>query len=159
MKNRNVESVSTEAQGKIFPWLVVLLLIREGKILLKQIKTTGRYTLPKEFGGTVGGLEFSYKETIGRILQKHNIVTSKALVDEITDIKDSYRKDLIGYFKKIFVRAETADAVITCLDEHEPVGWFFPSDVFFLKVSDEDKRLIVEEFGLDKKRFSKAAAV
>ncbi len=157
MRDRGVESISTETQGKIFPWLVILLLVNDGKIALKQTNT-GRYTLLKEFGGSVDGLEFSYKETIERILDRHNISLKKSVVDEVLNIKDSYRADLKTY-KKIIVRVDTSDAIIFGLDKQEPVGWYFPSDIFFLTSSDEDKRLISQEFGLDERKFAKAAAV
>ncbi len=157
MRNRDVSSISTDAQGKIFPWLVVILLINnEGKIALKETNT-GKHALLKEFGGSIEGLEFSYKETVERTLDKHNISAKKIVIGEVLDIKDSYRADLRNY-KKIFVRVDVSEARI-CPDKVNPAGWYFPSDIFFLTMSDEDKKLIAREFGLDEKRFAKAAAV
>ena len=93
MGNRAVETISTEIQEKIFPWLVVLLLVNGDKIAL-QTTNTGKHALLKEFGGSIGGLEFSYKETIGRMLDKYNISVERIVVDEVLDIKDSYRADM-----------------------------------------------------------------
>ncbi len=157
MKGNHEQVVSTEIQGKVFPWLVILLLVNTDKIALKMTNT-GRHTLLKEFGGSANGLEFSYKETVEKLLYRHNISLKRSVIDEVLDVRDSYRDDLKTY-KKIMVRMDASDALITKLDRYEPVGWYFPSDIFFLTMSDEDKKLIAREFGLDEKRFTKAAAV
>ncbi len=151
--------ITPETEGKIFPWLVILVLENNGKILLVHTPTgyyTKRCTLPKEFGGTLaektGGVEFSYNETIENIFKRYSVIIRKVWEKTIVSIRTSYRPDLKNY-QKVLIWIK-ADAVVTGLNDDTNLnfaGWFFPEDISFLNISEEDKKIVSNIFFQPKK--------
>lgn len=130
-----------QEEGKIFPWVVVLLLWADGKLILVK-DSHGRYVLPRKEGGALAkDLEFSYEETVKKILTEHKIEYEEIKELKLLGSKRIYYPEELD---KVFIKAKIVNGKILSPWSH--AGFYLPTDISLFPSRDEDKKIVHDFF-------------